>query len=432
MGCGASTAAGAAMGPAPRAGEDYQSRQLSRGEAERLREANGGELPWERAAAAAGGGGGGRCVIIEAPAAPGSEARDPRDADGHRPDTVPICRAFAEVGWSCEPVFYTDEAAEEVQAAVEAADAALYRVTPGGQYRGVTMSKLEELMRGCVERGHVVAPHPDAAGVMAAPDALARVRDLSCGFAGTQAYASFADFAEHFPRQLESGDARVIRLRGGRENEGGGGGGGGATPRPPPWAVRLAGGDAGPSGPDALVEVTSLAEGADMEEKTLREFVAPFEGLVDAPPGSQPPVLLDQPFSPAHGEGRLSVQLIYDNPVEIVHVRYSADSGGSRSFRSHPPNAAQFEGVLDRLHADLPRLMAALGLEGAALPPIWAVDLARADAAGGPADADYRYSAFHCGRVGLQNRLHLSLHVAHAVLKLCKRAIPPPRAEGAL
>ena len=421
------------MGPAPRAGEDYQSQQLSREEVERLREANSGELPWERGAASAEGGGrGGCCVIIEAPAAPGSEARDPRDADGHRPDTVPICRAFAEVGWSCEPVFYTDEAADQVQAAIEAADAALYRVTPGGQYPGVTMSKLEELLRGCVERGHVVAPHPDAGRVMAAPDALARVRDLSCGFVGTEAYASFADFAERFPRQLQSGDARVLRLRGGREGEGGGGEGEGAMPRPSPWAVRLAGGEAGPLGSDALVEVTSLTEGADMEEKALKEFLSPFELFIEAPPGSHPPVLLDQPFFPAHGEGRLSVQMIYDNPVEIVHVRYSADPSESRSFRSHPPNAAQFEGVLDRLHTDLPHLMAALGLEGAALPPIWAVDLARADAAGGPADADYRYSAFHCGQVGLQNRLHLSLHVAHAVLKLCKRAIPPPRAEAAL
>ena len=209
-------------------------------------------------------------------------------------------------------------------------------------------------------------------------------------------------------------------------------------PARPPWAIRLTGGEPGPAGPDAEVEVTALAEGAEMEGKRLGDFLAAFEGLfLDAEGAGAAEAaaavatagggvcLLDQPFFSGHGGGRLSVNMVYDSPVEIVHVREGDGTSGARSFRSYPPNAVQFEGVVSRLCDDLPRLMGALGLEGAALPPIWAVDFHRAG--DDPACADYRYQAFHCDRVGLQDRLHLALHVAHAVLKLCRRAPPPLR-----
>lgn len=64
--------------------------------------------------AASGGSKGGRCILLEVIYS-GAGPRDPRDEEGHRLDSLPTCRAKAEIGWACESVFYTDADAERVQ-----------------------------------------------------------------------------------------------------------------------------------------------------------------------------------------------------------------------------------------------------------------------------------------------------------------------------
>ena len=60
----------------------------------------------------------------------------------HRADTVPICNAVIELGWSCIPVFYSDSARALILQLAKGVDGYISRVNPD-TYEDFTLSKFE-------------------------------------------------------------------------------------------------------------------------------------------------------------------------------------------------------------------------------------------------------------------------------------------------
>eukprot|EP00951_Prasinocladus_malaysianus_P019596 scaffold158834_cov45-Prasinocladus_malaysianus.AAC.1 len=51
--------------------------------------------------------------------------------DGHRRDTIPICNALIDKGWTAAPLFYSDAEYGAVKAKLEGADGVIVRINPG-------------------------------------------------------------------------------------------------------------------------------------------------------------------------------------------------------------------------------------------------------------------------------------------------------------
>ena len=351
---------------------------------------------------------------VKAPSEAGSivvvECRGGSDKgpDGHRRDTIPICNALIEKGWSAEPIFYSDEEYDAVKAKLESCNGVIVRIMPGVYYEGVTRSKVDDLLRGIAASGVPVMPHPDVTAMMGNKDALVKIRDLmSCGMPDTYAYYDIPSFQESFPKTISSG-VRVIKQNRGSQGEG-------------IWVCKLK--DTNDAHNVTGSTVLELQEAFDnhKEERTVDEFMTFCEEYLVGDNAQ----LIDQQFLPRIVEGEIHLNMIYSTPSEIV-VKTPTEGGISATVASgaipetYKADDPKFATMMDDfLNKDMPKLMEALGLAGQPLPLIWTVDFIL-----GPKDASgndtYVATQFGCASAGINRlQLHLAADVAAAAIKIC-------------
>mmetsp|Transcript_8155 Transcript_8155/g.11010 ORF Transcript_8155/g.11010 Transcript_8155/m.11010 type:complete len:152 (+) Transcript_8155:1-456(+) len=132
--------------------------------------------------------------------------------------------------------------------------------------------------------------------------------------------------------------------------------------------------------------------------------------------------LIDQRFLPRIVEGELRLNMIYQTPTEVVHKK-PADGGISATLKSgakyisYKPEDPLMVGLIDNfVNHDLPKVMPALGLEGAPIPLIWTSDFILGDQVDGK--DTYFVGEFNCSCVGVTQQLYLCPLVAEAAIKI--------------
>jgi len=338
----------------------------------------------------------GKIVVVEC------EGGSDKKSDGHRGDTIPICNALIEKGWSAYPIFYSDAKLEEVKAELLSCKGYIARINPGA-YDGVTQSTLDSMFREVAAAGVKAMSHPDAMIKMGAKDALVKIKDLSCGMPDTYAYYDIDSFKEQFPKSIATG-VRVLKQNRGSQGEG-------------IWVCKV---KEGQEGEVTGATILDLQEAVDnhKEEKSIDDFMTFCEQYIVGENGQ----LIDQRFLPRIVEGELRVNMIYDTPTEIIHKKpaeggISATLASGATYVSYAPDDPQFEPMMKSFKADLPTIMPSIGMEGTPLPLIWTSDFIL-----GEKDADgndtYFVGEFNCSCVGITQQLHLTGNVADAAISI--------------
>mmetsp|Transcript_24097 Transcript_24097/g.62618 ORF Transcript_24097/g.62618 Transcript_24097/m.62618 type:complete len:349 (-) Transcript_24097:216-1262(-) len=322
--------------------------------------------------------------------------------DGHRRDTIPICEALREKNWAAEPVFYSDDEYDSVKAKLAAADGVIVRINPG-KYKGVTMKKVNTLMKEMAGAGKAVMSHPDVIKRMGAKDALVKIKDLSCGMSDTFAYYDIPSFKESFPTTVATG-TRVLKQNRGSQGEG-------------IWVVKVKEGQDGPVTGSTLLDLQEAVDN-HKEEMTVDEFLTFCEQYIEGDDGQ----LIDQRFLPRIVEGELRVNMIYNTPTEIVHKKpaeggISATLSSGAKYVAYKPDAPEFKALMDNfINKDLALLMSTLEMEGQPLPLIWTADFILGEKQAGV--DTYLVGEFNCSCVGITQQLHLCPLVADAAIDI--------------
>ena len=151
------------------------------------------------------------------------------------------------------------------------------------------------------------------------------------------------------------------------------------------------------------------------------EPAEPAEGE-EAPPAPEPP---------APVVASLRVSMIFDTPVLVTQ-----SSGTRRTDHTTAASvdAEEYAVLMEGWKADIPGLMATVGLETTPLPLIWSADfgvVAAPEPAEGeePAPVKYEVCAFDVGCVGVSKMLHVVPAVADAAIAITGPA-PEAAAEG--
>jgi len=260
------------------------------------------------------------------------------------------------------------------------------RVNPGA-YDGVTNSKLNGLQNELAAKGVKLMSAPVVRTKMGAKDALVKIKDLSCGMNDTYAYYDIPSFKENFPKTVATG-IRVLKQNRGSQGEG-------------IWVVNVAEGHEGEvTGSTKLM----LQEAVDnhKEEMTCDEFMTFCEKYIEGEEGQ----LIDQRFLPRIVEGELRVNMIFDEPTEIIHKKpaeggLSATLASGATYVTYTPTDPMFEKLMDGfLNKDMKAIMPALGMDTEPLPLIWTADfiLGDKDEAG---NDTYFVGEFNCSCVGI-------------------------------
>ncbi|KAJ1467556.1 hypothetical protein T484DRAFT_1986194, partial [Baffinella frigidus] len=325
----------------------------------------------------------------------------------HRGDTIPICNAIIELGWSCIPVFYSDSARNLILKMGKTADGYVSRVNPD-VYEDFTLSKFEGMLEALHERGLAAMAHPRMIGKFGAKDALAKVSALSTGLPDTLAYYTPQAWTEGIPTTLSQGP-RVIKQNRGSQGEG-------------VWIARLV--------DERLYRVNDtlpldtkleLMEAVDnhKEYMTLGEFITFAMKYLEGgeQEGAQ---IIDQAFMPRIVEGEVRVLFVGSTPVEIVHKKpkpggLSATLKAGATYTKYAPDAPEFKRLMSAfVKRDLEQLLPVLGLEEHPLPLLWTADFIL----GGPRPPwvdgkDYYFiGELNCACVGMTTQLHLAPRVA--------------------
>jgi len=109
---------------------------------------------------------------------------DKSDKSEHRGDTIPMCNSIIELGWSCLPLFYSDEVHQDLLSLASGADGYISRVNPD-VYEGVSIGKYEELLEELGNIGLAAMPHPRFMQRFGSKEALARISNLRTGLVDT-------------------------------------------------------------------------------------------------------------------------------------------------------------------------------------------------------------------------------------------------------
>merc|ERR1711871_1468255 len=274
------------------------------------------------------------------------------------------------------------------------------------------MSKFFGMLDELVAKGKKGMSSATAMRKMGAKDALVKIKDLECGLSCTAAYYDMKELTENFPKTMASGDVRVLKQNRGSQGEG-------------IWVCTLKEGEekkiTDGKCPDDTVICLQEAVDNHKEEKTIGEFMKFCQKYLDGENGQ----LVDQKFLPRIVEGEVRVFMIGDKCIELIHKK-PAEGGISATMKSgakyvkYSPDHPDFELLMSKLRADLPKLMKALKLEGQPLPLIWTADFIL-----GPKNADgkdtFFVGEFNCSCVGIKKQLDRALDVAEAAIKVCSQ-----------
>ncbi len=274
------------------------------------------------------------------------------------------CRVFEELialGIDAQPAVYADDYAHEVRAQLLACDGVLVWVDP--IHEGRTREVLDPMLRDVAARGPWVSAHPDVILKMGVKEVLHRTRHLGWG-TDTHLYRTADDFRAGLPERLGLGP-RVIK-----QNRGNGGQG--------VWKVEAAGGLRGAA---SLVTVLHARRGSVPETLRLNEFFARCEPYFAA--GG---CIIDQPFQARLPDGMIRCYMGADKVVGFGHQLIKAlspppaDGPDSPAAQPgprimHGAEALPFQALRAKMETEwTPQMMAALGIEAAALPIIWDAD----------------------------------------------------------
>ncbi|MGA8818904.1 MAG: Cj0069 family protein [Xanthobacteraceae bacterium] len=274
------------------------------------------------------------------------------------------CRIFEELialGIDAQPAVYADDYANEVRAQLLACDGVLVWVDP--IHEGRTREVLDPMLRDVAARGPWVSAHPDVILKMGVKEVLHRTRHLGWG-TDTHLYRTADDFRAGLPERLGLGP-RVIK-----QNRGNGGQG--------VWKVEAAGGLRGAA---SLVTVLHARRGSVPETLRLNEFFARCEPYFAA--GG---CIIDQPFQARLPDGMIRCYMGADKVVGFGHqlikalIPPPADGPDSPTAQPgprimHGAEALPFQALRAKMETEwTPQMMAALGIEAAALPIIWDAD----------------------------------------------------------
>ena len=274
------------------------------------------------------------------------------------------CRIFEELtalGIDAQPAVYAEDYADEVRSQLLACDGVLVWVDP--IHEGRTRAVLDPMLRDVAARGPWVSAHPDVILKMGVKDVLHRTRHLGWG-TDTRLYRTADELRAALPENLRLG-ARVIK-----QNRGNGGQG--------VWKVEAAG---SPEREASLVTVLHARRGSMPETVRLDEFLARCEPYFAA--GG---CVIDQPFQPRLSDGMIRCYMGRDKVVGYGHQLIKAlippppegpDSPAAQPGPRimHRAEAAPFQALRARMENEwTPQMMAALGINAAALPIIWDAD----------------------------------------------------------
>mmetsp|Transcript_28619 Transcript_28619/g.80616 ORF Transcript_28619/g.80616 Transcript_28619/m.80616 type:complete len:354 (+) Transcript_28619:201-1262(+) len=326
--------------------------------------------------------------------------------DGHRRDTGPLCAALQEKGWSAEPCFYSDADYDAVLRKLESSTGVIARITPG-TYRGVTKSKLDNLLRTVGSTGVTVMDPLEVTEQICSRNSIFKLRELSCALSDTQAYFDPESFKAGFPKSIATGP-RTLRQKDADLGEG-------------DWVCQLKNeADAAAVSGGTVVKLQDMCDN-HREEKSLDDFMAECEQYLGSDGGG---LLLDQQYLPRILEGEVYVHMVVDKPTAVVHKKPAlpgtiANAASGSKYVRYKPDDPQFAGLIDSfVNKDLPKFMKALGLKDRQLPLIWTANFIL-----GPKTEDrgdtYVICDLNCACVGLTQTLELCPQVAEAAIKLC-------------
>ena len=271
-----------------------------------------------------------------------------------------IFAALAAAGVEAEPAVYDEDFAEEVRAQLLAADGVLVWVDP--LHQGKTRKLLDAMLRAVAARGPWVSAHPDVIRKMGVKAVLWHTRHLGWG-TDTHLYRAPDEFADEFPPLLQAGP-RVLK-----RNRGNGGQG--------VWKVELVPAPGGAK----IVRVLEARRGSVPAEMPLADFMTYCAAYI-ATDGA----IVDQPFEPRLPEGMIRCYMGSDRVVgfgqQLVKALIKPPPAGPEAPEAQPgprfmhgPDAAPFRALRAKMETEwTPQMMAALGIDRAALPIVWDAD----------------------------------------------------------
>eukprot|EP00429_Kryptoperidinium_foliaceum_P064251 CAMPEP_0176063672 /NCGR_PEP_ID=MMETSP0120_2-20121206/31757_1 /TAXON_ID=160619 /ORGANISM="Kryptoperidinium foliaceum, Strain CCMP 1326" /LENGTH=425 /DNA_ID=CAMNT_0017397247 /DNA_START=95 /DNA_END=1372 /DNA_ORIENTATION=+ len=344
-------------------------------------------------------------VEIYVPSLPGGGSD--KTVDGHRFDSIPIAEGIRKTGMTCELLSYDKDRHDEFFQCLKSFDAIIVRCNPGQiTAAGGDQGKFDEAMME-LSKTKPVWPTPDAMSKMGVKEALCMIKHMDFGLHDTFAYFTPEEVAAGFKKTIAF-QPRVVKQNRGSAGEG-------------IWIVKLKSGDYCKKFGDREAsddEMLVLTEACDnhTEEHTVAEFIefcvngrTPTSGKWASvgtgrylaggrAAGGQ---LVDQRFLPRISEGEARFLMVGREVYRVEHYVYIGGVGGETRTTMYKPDAPEFVAMKEKLEADVPKIMSALGLPMSSLPLLWAADFIPVDGHKTP----YVVGEFNCSCLGISEFL---------------------------
>jgi len=361
-----------------------------------------------------------KCCVVEFNVPGAKNGGTDKGPNGHRIDSIPIANGIIKSGGACEIVKYFDTKHAEFAKAIEKYDALIVRINPGQLSQGTlpgTQQRFDALMNAFIKKGGIVWSSPDVQTKMGAKDALCKIANMNCGLVDTLAYYSEAELTKGF--KTTCAFPRVIKQNRGSAGEG-------------IWLCWLCSGKYCKNYGDKMLddkEWLKLMEMNDnhIEYHTVGEFL---EFCVNGPDsmkagnwqstfpgkyleggkeaGGQ---LVDQRLLPRIDEGEVRILMAGDTCQMAIHKKPLSGLsavGGNSAYTYYTPEDPMYSKMVQKLYADIPKLMSVLDLEGQPLPLLWTADYIPKNPEGwtkkenaGALETEYVVGEFNCSCVGI-------------------------------
>ena len=359
--------------------------------------------------------------------------------DGNRVDSIPIANGVIHAGGACDLLKF-DSGIGDADACVAAFDTAacqydalIVRINPGQLSQGTpqgTQAAFDALMNMYIARGKLIWSSPKIQTQMGAKDALVHISKLNCGLEDTYAYYTEEELFVGFKKTCAF-QPRVLKQNRGSAGEG-------------IWLCWLW--DKNSNTKVERYPATYLGEKVlkdndylklmemndnHVEFHTVKEFMI---FCVDGPTGqgagswkstfpgeylkggkAAHGQLVDQRLLPRIDEGEVRILMAGDTCQMAIHKKPLGGGlsavGGNSEYTYYRPTDAKYFGLVQKLYADIPKLLPSLELEGEPLPLLWTCDYIPKNPDTWPkgpydrscpdAETEYTVGEFNCSCVGI-------------------------------
>ncbi len=264
--------------------------------------------------------------------------------NGLRKDTMPIVRAFENLGWICEVLYFRDEWKDEIYEYTKANFSGfISRINPGNLPYGEEL--YFETLRKLSEIGVVAISHPDEMLKLGAKDILIKLKNTAFAARDTYGYHSIKEFRNRFPFSLAQ-KQRVLKQNRGSTGVG-------------IWKVEIYDDtktfENEPLPLDTLVQCTE-AQDNHMEIHTLDDFMMLCEKYMV----ENNSMLIDMPYLERISEGELRLLLIGEKPMAVIHKKPSISED---AFSATMFSGAKYTIFQPEVYPDLIRFFEANALQ---------------------------------------------------------------------